>query len=138
VAYYSILDGNILPILLGVTPTPPFIPRALLPAMARTRNYLAGFAGDERKEREIVYGYATIFRTLDEHHRELQAGPCEDWWDWGGEDGGRREGGLCVWCWAPCRFVRLKLCCGEGRMRRRVLRVVEDAFEAMEKELEAW
>lgn len=124
--------------LLGVTPTPPSLPRALLPAMVRTREYLAGFAGDEKKEREIVYAYATTFRTLNEHHRESQADLCGGWWCcWGDEGGGGREGGLCAWCWASCRFVRLKVCCAEERMRQRVLRVVEDAFGAMEKELEA-
>jgi hypothetical protein len=131
VAYYAIVDGTVLSFCLGVTPTDPSLPPSLVLALARTRGFLASFAEDERKKKEIVYAYTTVFRMLDEYHRELEEGVWGWWWCcWG------RQGGLCAWCCAPCRFVWRKVCCGEEKMRREVLEVVEGVFGAMEKELE--
>lgn len=113
VAYYAVIDGNVLAMCLGAsTPFPP----SHLPSLARTRALLVQVQGDSRKEREVVYAYATVFRTLEEYHRE-------------------REGRCCL-CLPPCRHALHRWCC-ERRMRKETLRVVEGAFRTMKRELGA-
>lgn len=47
VAYFSLIDGNVLQSVFG---------------LSRTRVYLSNFQGDVTRERRIVYAYATLFR----------------------------------------------------------------------------
>jgi hypothetical protein len=59
VAYYAILDGNVLPSLYGLTPLDSVAQAA---GLTRTRAFLSGFQGNDALERRIVYAYATVFR----------------------------------------------------------------------------
>ncbi len=109
--YFSVIDGNVLSTCAGLRPTdsPPH-------SLTRTRAFLAEFQGEERKEREIVYAYQTLFRSLVEYHRDL--------------------GSVCWWCIPPCR-VCCQALCYRGWYRRETLRVIEEVFMNLERELEA-
>lgn len=59
VAFFSLLDGNVLQSVFGLSPLTPI---AQTGGASRTRVYLSNFQGDVAQERRIVYAYATLFR----------------------------------------------------------------------------
>jgi hypothetical protein len=59
VAYFSLIDGNVLQSVFGLSPLTPV---SATGGASRTRVYLSNFQGDVTRERRIVYAYATLFR----------------------------------------------------------------------------